>query len=132
MSRLAGRVSFFVEVATFQITPSGAWTTPPYPHSDLAAGFSQVAPAATAAPRSRSASAGWATRTERVKPRKPVVGASDARTPIRSWTPNASARKRLDAAGSGVWSVSELRESVRVVMWLTLGTEPGRGRFLET
>jgi hypothetical protein len=28
-SRVAGPVSFYEDVATFQIVPSGAWTTPP-------------------------------------------------------------------------------------------------------
>ncbi|WP_171983406.1 hypothetical protein [Arthrobacter sp. SRS-W-1-2016] len=28
-SRVAGPLSFFADVATFQIAPSGAWTTPP-------------------------------------------------------------------------------------------------------
>ena len=49
ISRAAGPVSFFLEVATFQIVPSGACTTPPKPHSDFATGFSVVAPASTAA-----------------------------------------------------------------------------------
>ena len=29
ISRVAGPESFFDDVATFQIVPSGAWTTPP-------------------------------------------------------------------------------------------------------
>ena len=52
ISRVAGPVSFFVDVARFQIAPSGACTTPPYPHMDFSTGFSTVAPAATAASNS--------------------------------------------------------------------------------
>jgi hypothetical protein len=50
-ARVAGAVSFLLAVATFQIVPSGACTTPPKPHSDFAAGLIEVAPAARAASR---------------------------------------------------------------------------------
>ncbi len=56
--RVAGPVSFFAELATFQIAPSGAWTTPPQPQSYFEAGFSGVAPASSAAPTMALTSAG--------------------------------------------------------------------------
>ena len=77
---MAGPWSFFLEVATFQIVPSGAWTTPPKPQRDFAAGFSDVAPAARAASIRALAVAGCETVSESVKPRKPVVGACEARS----------------------------------------------------
>ena len=86
---MAGPVSFFLEVATFQIVPSGACTTPPNPHNDFAAGFSDVAPASSAASSSKMALAGCATVSESVNPRKPFVGASEARSRSSGPRPNA-------------------------------------------
>ena len=74
---VAGPESFFAEVAIFQMVPSGAWTTPPTPQKDLAAGLSAVAPAASAASVSAWTVLGCETTSEIVKPRKPLVGASD-------------------------------------------------------
>ena len=88
-SLVAGPVSFFVDVARFQIAPSGAWTTPPYPHMDFSTGFSTVAPAATAESNSALTLAGCATTRDIVNPRKPVVGASDAC--VCTWAPNPKA-----------------------------------------
>jgi hypothetical protein len=48
--RVASPLSFFEEVATFQIVPSGACTTAPYPQKLFFAGFSVVAPASRAVP----------------------------------------------------------------------------------
>ena len=80
ISRVAGPESFFLEVATFQIVPSGACTTPPKPHSDFAAGLSVVAPAASAASIRALTLPGCDTVSESVKARKPLVGASEARS----------------------------------------------------
>lgn len=44
ISRVSGPLSFRADVATFQIVPSGAWTTPPYPHRDFVTGLRGVAP----------------------------------------------------------------------------------------
>ncbi len=43
--RVAAPVSFSAGIAIFQIVPSGVRTTPPWPHSDLVSGCSDVAPA---------------------------------------------------------------------------------------
>jgi hypothetical protein len=75
---VAGPVFFFDEVATFQIVPSGACITPPYPQKDFLTGFSGSAPASRAAPMSPSTVAGWDSTSDSVNPRKPVVDASDA------------------------------------------------------
>ncbi len=77
--RVAAPVSFSAGVAIFQIVPSGVRTTPPWPHSDLATGRSDVAPASRAASTRAVTVAGWDTVSARVNPRKPVVGSSDAR-----------------------------------------------------
>ena len=84
-------MSFFDDVAICQIAPSGAWTTPPKPHMDFSAGFSTVAPAATAESNRARTSAGCDTMSDTVNPRNPVVGASVARRRTTSPSPNASA-----------------------------------------
>jgi len=66
-------VSCFDDVATFQIVPSGACTTPPQPQNPFLAGFSAVAPPSRAAPMRVSTVFGWDTTSGSVKPRKPVV-----------------------------------------------------------
>jgi hypothetical protein len=76
---VAGPEFFFDDVATFQIVPSGALTTPPKPQMLFLAGFSGVAPASSAASMSASTVAGWDTTSDKVNPRKPVVDASEAR-----------------------------------------------------
>ena len=91
ISRVAGPVFFFLEVATFQIVPSGACTTPPKPHSDFAAGFSGVAPAASAASIRALTVAGCETVSESVNPRKPVVAASRGRSRSSGPRPKALA-----------------------------------------
>ena len=75
---MAGPVSFFEDVATFQIVPSGACTTPPYPQNPFLAGFSVVAPPSRAVPMRVSTVLGWETTSDSVNPRKPVVGTSEA------------------------------------------------------
>ena len=82
---------FFFDVATFQIVPSGACTTPPKPHNDFAAGFSGVAPARRAASIRALTVAGCDTVSESVNPRKPVVGASEARSRSSGPKPKAVA-----------------------------------------
>ena len=82
---------FFLEVATFQIVPSGACTTPPKPHNDFAAGFRGVAPAWRAESIRALAVAGCETVSDSVNPRKPVVGASEARSRNSGPRPNAAA-----------------------------------------
>ena len=90
-SRVAGPVSFFDDVATFQIAPSGARTVPPYPQKLFATGFTGVAPPSRAVPTRLSTVLGWDTTSDIVNPRKPVVDASEARTPSRAPRPNAAA-----------------------------------------
>ena len=87
--RVAGPSFFFDDVAIFQMEPSGAWTTPPYPQRDFLTGFKAVAPAASAAPTKASTMLGRETTSERVYPRNPVVGSFDSCSWIRSPTPRA-------------------------------------------
>jgi len=91
ISRVAGPLSFFLEVAIFQIVPSGAWTTPPKPHSDFAAGLSGVAPASRAAAYRALTVAGYATVSESVNPRKPLVAACAGRSRSSGPRPKAFA-----------------------------------------
>ena len=88
--RDASAVSFFDDVASCQIAPSGACTTPPTPQRDFSTGFTTVAPAATAASNSARTLAGCAVTSDTVYPRNPVLGASVAT--VRTWesSPNAS------------------------------------------
>src|SRR5262249_56767861 len=100
-SLVAGPVSFFDDVATFQIAPPGSWTTPPYPQNPFAAGLIIVAPPASAVPMRLSTVLGWDTTTASMDPRKPVVGACEARRRTLSPSPNAAVQKASAPAGSG-------------------------------
>src|ERR1700759_4970499 len=100
---LAGRLSFFSEVAIFQIAPSGARTTPPKPQKDLAAGLSVLAPASRAASMRALALAGWGTVSDSVYPRKPVDGASEARRLTWGAGPKGVREKSLGGAGGAHW-----------------------------
>ena len=61
---------------------------------------------------SRSTVAGWDTTSDSVKPRKPVVGACDARK--RTWVsrPKAALQNAAAAAGSGTSRVTDVMEVV--------------------
>ncbi|WP_201294659.1 hypothetical protein [Nocardiopsis sp. FR4] len=87
---MSGPVSFFAEVVTFQIVPSGARTTPPWPQKDFVAGFNSVAPASTAESMRLLTVEGWDTMSDSVNPRKPVVGSCEARSPTRVSGPKAA------------------------------------------
>ncbi|MEV4267330.1 hypothetical protein [Kribbella sp. NPDC049584] len=77
IARVAGPVSFFCDVATFQIVPSGACSVPPYPQSDLVTGLITVAPAPTALSNRLFTVLGCPTVSDSVKPRNPLVSAAD-------------------------------------------------------
>jgi hypothetical protein len=71
---------------------------------------------------------GWETTSESVNPRKPVVGASEARR--RTWLPrpNAAVEKALAAVGSGTSRVTcpmDAKADVLSVRCDLFAVEPG-------